>query len=221
MNPNRKPGFFDYGGKLWGWCQALLSVIFLNLLFLVGCLPVLTVGTSMLALTEVSIDRARYGGEVFPIFKEFWDAYKRHLRRGIPLTIALALVFGSLFLDFLWLSAGALFQGLFGVLAALSIMLCMILIYYIPLLCSGQYSLWNGVIEAFFISFAHWSRSLPATLVIVVLITACLYIPNLFLALLPVMIVVGFALIAAALAALVEGTLPDAEDAAYDDEEES
>ena len=219
MNPNRKPGFFDYGGKLWSWCQSLLAVIFLNLLFLVGCIPVLTIGTSMLALTEVSIDRSRYGGEVFPVFKEFGQAYKRHLLRGILLTVALVLVFGSLVLDFLWLSAGALFQGLFGVLAAVTVMLCMILVYYVPLLSSGRYSLWDAVIEAFFTSFSHWSRSLPAALAIVGLIVVCLYIPNVYLALLPVMIVVGFALIAVALAALVESTLPDAESEEYDEEE--
>lgn len=218
MNPNRKPGFFDYGGKLWSWCQSLLSIILLNLLFLAGCLPVLTIGASMLALTECSIDRARYGGEVFPVFKEFWQAYKRHLRRGIPLTIALVLVFGSLFLDYLWLAAGALFQGLFGVLAAVTIMLTMILVYYIPLLSSGNYSLWDGVIEAFFAAFSHWSRSLPTALVIVGLVVACLYIPNLYLALLPILVVFGFSFIAMVLAAVVERTLPDAEN--EDDEEE-
>ena len=223
MNPNRKPGFFDYGGKLWSWCQSLLSLILLNLLFIVGCVPVLTIGTSLLALMELSIDRARYGGEVFPVFKEFWQAYKRHLGRGIPLTIALVLVFGSLFLDYLWLAGGTtLFQGLFGLLGAVTVILCMILVYYIPLLSSGNYRLWDGVIEAFFASFSHWARSLPTALALVALVVLCLLIPNLYLALLPVMIVIGFALMGMALAAIVESTLPDAEndDEEYEEEDE-
>lgn len=210
MRPDRKPGFFDYGGKLWGWCQSLLSVILLNLLFLLGCAPVLTIGTSVLALTELSLDRTRYGGEVFPIFKEFWQAYKRHLGRGIVLTVALVLVFGALFLDFLWLETTPLFPGQFGLLAAVTVMLTMILVYYVPLLSSGNYRMWDCVIEAFFLSFSNWARSLPTALLLVALVVLCLLIPNLYLALLPVLLMVGFALIAAAIAAIVDITLPDA-----------
>ena len=219
MHPNRKPGFFDYGGKLWSWCQSLLALILMNLLFLVGCIPVLTIGVSVLALTEVSIDRIRYGGEVFPVFREFWQAYKRHLGRGIALSAALILIFGSLFLDYLWIASGTtLFRGLVGLLGAITVILSMILVYYVPLLSSGSYRLWDGLIEAFFYSFSHWPRSLPSALALVALVALCLLIPNLYLALLPILVIIGFALISLALSAIVQDTLPDAEN--EDDYEE-
>lgn len=217
----RKPGFFDYGGQLWIFCQALLSLIFLNLMFIIGCLPILTIGTSLLALTDITIDRCRYGGEAFSVFKEFWLSYKRHLRRGIPLSIALILVFGTLVLDFMWVTGGqGLFPGLFGLLGAITVILIMILVYYLPLLTTGKYSLWDGVIAAFFESFSHWGLSLVNALLVVGAAVLCLYIPNIFVSMIPVFLIVGFSLCARILLSLIVDTLPN-EDIVDDEEEES
>lgn len=216
----RKPGFFDYGGKLWVWCQAFLSLIFLNVLFLVGCLGVLTIGTSLLALTEVTLDRIRYENELFSVFRDFWKAYKRHLRRGIPLSIILFLVFGSLVLDYLWIAGGqGLFPGLLGVLGAVTIVLLMILVYYLPLLSSGQYSLWDGVIAAFFESFSHWGLALVEAVLMVGAVLLCLYIPNIFVSMIPVFLIIGFSLCCRIMLSLIADTLPNGNE--EEDEEES
>ena len=216
----RKPGFFDYGGKLWIWCQAFLSLILLNVLFLVGCLGVLTIGTSLLALTEVTLDRIRYENELFSVFRDFWKAYKRHLRRGIPLSIILFLVFGSLVLDYLWIAGGqGLFPGLFGVLGAVTIILLMILVYYLPLLSSGQYSLWDGVIAAFFESFSHWGLALVEAVLMVGAVLLCLYIPNIFVSMIPVFLIIGFSLCCRIMLSLIADTLPNGNE--EEDEEDS
>ena len=218
----RKPGFFDYGGQLWVFCQGLLSLIFSNLMFLLGCLPVLTIGASLLALTEVTIDHCRYGNEAaFSVFPDFWRAYKRHLLRGIPLTVALILVFGALVLDFMWIASGqGLFQGLLGLMGAITVILLMILIYYLPLLSTGKYKLWDGVIAAFFASFSHWGLALVDAALVVIAILLCLFIPNIFVSMVPVFLVIGFALSARILLSLIADTLEDEDDEAEPDEEE-
>ena len=219
----RKPGFFDYGGKLWVWCQALLSLIFLNIMFLLGCIPVVTIGTSLLALTEVTLDHCRYGNEsAFSVFRDFWRSYKRHLRRGIPLSFALILVFGALVLDFLWIAGGqGLFQGLFGVMGAITVILLMILVYYLPLLSTGKYSLWDGVIAAFFESFAHWGLSLVDAGIVIAAALLCLFIPAIFVAMIPVFLIIGFALSSRILLSLIADTLKEDDEDETDDEEES
>ena len=214
-----KPGFFDYGGQLWVFFQAMMSLVFLNLLFIVGSLGVVTMGGSLLALTEVTIDRCRYGGEAISIFKEFWKAYKRHLRRGIPLSIALIVTFAALVMDYMWIAAGQeLFPGLFGLLGAITLILTMILVYYLPLLSTGRYSLWDGVIAAFFESFSHWGLALADAAIVLAAMLLCLYIPDIFVAMIPVFLVIGFALVARILLSLIVDTLPGEED--EDDEEE-
>ena len=220
-NNRNKPGFFDYGGQLWVIFQAFMSLVFLNLLFLVGCLGVVTLGASLLALTEVTIERCRYGGEAFSIFKEFWKAYKRHLRRGIPLSIALILISASLVLDYMWIAAGqGLFPGLFGLLGAITLILTMILVYYLPLLTTGKYSLWEGVIAAFFESFSHWGLALADAAIVLVSILLCLYIPDILVAMIPVFLIVGFALVARILLSLIVDTLPGEDDGEDDEGEE-
>lgn len=216
-----KPGFFDYGGQLWVFFQAMMSLVFLNLLFIVGSLGVVTMGGSLLALTEVTIDRCRYGGEAISIFKEFWKAYKRHLRRGIPLSIALIVTFAALVMDYMWIAAGQeLFPGLFGLLGAITLILAMILVYYLPLLSTGRYSLWDGVIAAFFESFSHWGLALADAAIVLAAMLLCLYIPDIFVAMIPVFLVIGFALVARILLSLIVDTLPG-EDEEYEEVEES
>lgn len=221
MMRERKPGFFAYGGQLWVFCQGLLSLIFLNIMFIIGCLPVVTIGTSLLALTEVSLDRCRYKGSLaFSAFRDFWNAYKRHLRRGIPLSIALILVFGTLVLDFMWIASGqGLFRGLFGLMGAITVILLMILVYYLPMMSTGKYSLWEGVIAAFFESFAHWGLALVNAVIVIVAALLCLFIPDIFVAMIPVFLLIGFALSARILLSLIEDTLENDDEVEYDEEE--
>ena len=221
MMRERKPGFFAYGGQLWVFCQGLLSLVFTNIMFLLGCLPVVTIGSSLLALTEVTLDRIRYGNEIaFSVFPDFWRAYKRHLRRGIPLSIALILVFGALVLDFMWIASGqGLFRGLFGLMGAITVILLMILVYYLPLLSTGEYSLWNGVIAAFFESFSHWGLALVDAGIVIAAALLCLFIPDIFVAMIPVFLVIGFALSSRILLSLIADTLE--EDDEDEDEEDS
>ena len=217
----RKPGFFDYGGKLWVWCQALLTLIFLNIMFLVGCIPVVTIGSSLLAMTEVTLDYRRYGNEsAFSVFRDFLKAYKRHLLRGIPLSIGLILVTVSLVLDYMWVAGGhILFPGQFGLLAAITVILLMILTYYLPMLSTGKYKLWDGLIAAFFESFSHWGLSLVTALLVVGAMVLCLYIPDILVAMIPVFLLIGFALCSRILLTLVADTLPDDDDSEEEEEE--
>ena len=51
------------------------DIIILNMIFVVGCIPVITIGTSLSALYAVAMKMAR--GEDPSVWKEFWKAYKR------------------------------------------------------------------------------------------------------------------------------------------------
>jgi len=57
------------------------DMIVLNVCFLIGCLPVVTVGASMSALYAAMLRRQR--GEGSGVFAEFWKDWKQNLRPGI------------------------------------------------------------------------------------------------------------------------------------------
>ena len=58
------------------------DIIILNMIFVAGCIPVITIGTSLSALYTVAMKMAR--GEDPSVWKEFWKAYKRNFK---PATI--------------------------------------------------------------------------------------------------------------------------------------
>lgn len=66
----------------------LTNLLILNLYWVIGCLPVLTIGASTAAAFTVTLkmteDREELG-----ITRAFWSAYVKNLRHGVPLTVLL------------------------------------------------------------------------------------------------------------------------------------
>lgn len=81
--------FFDYDGKPMSFLNKTGEIILVNIVFLLCCIPVVTIGsalTSFYYATIKSIRRER-GGPV----KEFFYSMKRTLGKGILLTVGILL----------------------------------------------------------------------------------------------------------------------------------
>lgn len=207
----QKPRFFDYDGAFMRFLQNVVDLIFLNLLFVVGCLPVLTVGGSLLALYEVSLSHCRYGRSK-GILKEFWRAYRRHLRAGLLLTPVLALVIGSLVLDFMWLGSlsGTVRSGfLLALLVILALVLGMLLSYFLPLMSEGELSLWEATQKALYCCVIYWPRALLLSVIRSGFVVLCLHIPLVFLSSMPVFLIIGCSLCVLLYCMLLQSTLPE------------
>lgn len=78
--------------RLYGVLERFWECVGLNALWVLGCVPVLTAGSSTLALFEVVEQRRR--GEYRPIAAAYWKAFKRAplVRAGITVVILLALL---------------------------------------------------------------------------------------------------------------------------------
>lgn len=81
-----------------GYLQTVFNKIWdllvLNLCFLVGCLPVFTVGTALTALFAVNLKAVR--GEEGSVFPEYWKAFRENFRQATKLwglMVALGVVF--------------------------------------------------------------------------------------------------------------------------------
>ena len=73
--------FFDPDSKPMQVLGTFADMIVLNVCFLIGCLPVVTVGASMSALYAAMLRRQR--GEGSGVFAAFWKDWKQNLRPGI------------------------------------------------------------------------------------------------------------------------------------------
>lgn len=72
---------FQYDGEVFGILSKGYSYLVLNLCFLIGCLPIVTIGVSTVAAYNVALDSIE--GEDKPIIQSFIKYFKVHFRLGI------------------------------------------------------------------------------------------------------------------------------------------
>ncbi len=76
----------SFQSKFWGWLQRLGELVWLNLCFLLCCLPVITVGSALAGLYAVCFrfDTPREGGAV----RTFFRSFRSCIKQGIPFWLA-------------------------------------------------------------------------------------------------------------------------------------
>lgn len=78
-------GFFSVDGKFYTVMSKIFDLLLVILLWLAGCIPVVTVLTSTASMYHTVVKCVRYDrGRVLP---EFWEAYRKNLPQGIGLTV--------------------------------------------------------------------------------------------------------------------------------------
>lgn len=81
-------------------CERVLDLLILNLLFLLSCLPLVTIGVAKMALYQVSRDLKTY--KRLAIVSSYLEAFKKNFRKGLGLGLV-ELVLSLVCLIDLWL----------------------------------------------------------------------------------------------------------------------
>lgn len=153
-------GFFAFMNRIG-------DIIFLNLIFLVTCLPIVTIGVAMVSLHSVTLKMAK-GQEGYVIrgyMKAFKDNLKQGLLVGIPLEILLVvLVVDARFL--LYSTESYRDMGLVVTLIAL-IFLTLVMQYLFPLMARYDNSIKNTICNATLLVISK----LPYTILLLIIAT--------------------------------------------------
>jgi uncharacterized membrane protein YesL len=88
---------FGINSKFIEFMNTLADVAVINFCFLLGCIPVITAGTSAIAAFNVALKI--YESRDTHVFKQFWKAYKDNLKNGIVLTFLFGIIIYGLWLD--------------------------------------------------------------------------------------------------------------------------
>lgn len=164
-------GMLDLEGPIFSVMDKVGQMVILSVLWIIGCLPMVTIGTSTTALYyAVSKSIRRDCGAAT---KEFWASYKANLKRGIPVTVVIALVFALLewnigLLSVQELESNFLLWGsviLLAVLAGTAVYIC-------PVLSRFQMGAWKACRLAFVMAV----KFLPYTVLILVSAVAVGYL---------------------------------------------
>ena len=137
---------FDTDNVLMRFSEKVLDIVTANLLFVVSCLPIVTIGVAKISLyqTMFEIKKSRR----VPVFKIYIRAFKQNLRLGLQLgLLELGIVLISLLdLYLFWGQAGLAFQVLKAICLGILIFLTLVMLASYPI--AARYDLtWKEVLQ--------------------------------------------------------------------------
>lgn len=140
------------------------DIIILNMIFVAGCIPVLTIGTSLSALYTVAMKMTR--GEDPSVWKEFWKAYKRNFKPATICWLIMAVIAILLFVDFRLigvLKGSGMYSIMRVVLAVILGTWILMFQYLFPYIARFENGIFATLRNALLLAAAH----IPSTIVIV------------------------------------------------------
>ena len=164
-------GFFDPEGKLMDLLWKPIHIMFLNLLWVLFSLPIVTIGASTTALYSVFIKmRNNKEGK---IFRDFWDAFRSNFRQATVIWLILAaaaVVFTTDIVYFVKMGglAGTVFAMVF---LGLDVVLLTVSLYVFPMQAVFDNPIPTTLKSAAYLSARHlgWTVVLLALAILTVL----------------------------------------------------
>lgn len=192
----KKRTFFDSG--IFRILSATADLIVLNILFLICCLPIVTIGPALTAMYYVTLRMTR--NEESQIAKDFFHSFRQNLKQGI--VIHIIFFFISIILGFnlyvLWkiMDVSWVYKYLFILTALICALHIMTAIYVYPVLAQFHNTVRSTIKNARFMALRHFSFTLALFLLTVFPVFCALFI-NFFLEWeIVIFALIGFALIA-------------------------
>lgn len=169
-----------FSSKFFRFFSRFAELMLLNILFLLCCLPIVTVGASVSALYSVSLKLVRQK-EAY-ITKDFFHAFRQNLKQGILLHLILSAATIIIATDMLviWSIMGqsTLFQGVFFVMAILALLFFMASVYIYPMLAQFKNTIKGYFQNAAILSFKHLRYTVMFLLIALLPLAAAFLIPG-------------------------------------------
>ena len=163
---------FNFEGPVFTFLSRLADLFWLNLLYIICCIPVITAGAATTALYYVTLKMAK--DEEGYITKSFFKSFKQNFLQATAIWLVILVIGIVMFMD-LRIANGGNMAEVFNtttvsnvVIVAVGVMvivLCMTLTYVFPLLAQFDNTVVNTVKNAFLISIRH----LPYTFLMMVI----------------------------------------------------
>lgn len=173
--------FFRFDGPLVTVLNKAGNIILASILWLLGCIPVLTIGVSTSALYYCVVKAIR--AERGYVAAEFWAAYRHCFKKGVMFTGAYLLLFLILWLDYRYTGQKNTLQGLAlqGVYCLLALFLAETAVYLFPMLSRFELPAKQLVKMAVVSVFKYLPYTLGCNVILAVLLAAAGYLPLLAL----------------------------------------
>ena len=137
---------FDTDNFLMRFCEKILDIVTVNLLFVVSCLPIVTIGVAKISLYQ-TIFEVKSSRRV-PVFKTYIRAFKQNLKLGLQLGLLELGIFliSVVDLSLFWGQTGLGFQLIKAICLGILIFLTLVMLASYPI--AARYDLtWKEVLQ--------------------------------------------------------------------------
>ena len=137
---------FDTDNFLMRFCEKILDIVTVTLLFVVSCLPIVTIGVAKISLYQ-TIFEVKSSRRV-PVFKTYMRAFKQNLKLGLQLGLLELGIFliSVVDLSLFWGQTGLGFQLIKAICLGILIFLTLVMLASYPI--AARYELtWKEVLQ--------------------------------------------------------------------------
>lgn len=163
------------------------DLIILNLIFMLSCIPIVTIGASISALHSVCLKIVR--GQESYMWQGFWKAFRQNFKQGTVLWIISIVIFFVIHMDFTILNAGD--HPLFGyvkvALGSVTAVLLSMFIYVFPIISHFKCTIRQAIKNSLFMTIGH----LPFSILLVVMYGLIFFLATLNVKMLALVIAVA------------------------------
>lgn len=159
--------FFSVESPLYKFMQTLWDILKLNFMWIIFCIPIVTIGGSTIAAFSVLLRMSE--DQEGNVIKDFWKAFRENWKQGIFIGLLPPICFEAVFLDFQLYNAvenGGLGILIVGCFSAYIFIFC--LIYVFPLLARYDNTVINSIKNSFRIGMKFFGRTFLLLVIIAV-----------------------------------------------------
>ena len=166
--------FFDLDSPMMRFLNKVADIVILNILAIICCIPVVTIGASLTALHYVTLKIAR--NEEGYIIRSYFKSFKQNFRQATAIWLIFLGVFAIIFVDFLILKdeMETLYLVLKGILLVVTVITLFTVTFVFPLLAKFDNTVLRTIKNAFFVSVLQLPRTI-LMIIVNVLPIAMLY----------------------------------------------
>ncbi len=177
---------FRSDGMLMRAMSDLMSLVIVNVLTLIFCIPIITAGASLSAMHYVLYQMAENGEG--KIASTFFREFKNNLKNATPIALIFYVLLGIGFLDYrIFSGAGGIGDVVLITLYAGAMILMCLFVWVFPLTAKFVYSTGGAFKNAMILSATH----LPRTLLMIVIMVVIPFILTQDMRLLPLAFLLG------------------------------
>lgn len=179
--------FFSLDSGFFAVMDKVANLLWLNVLFVICCIPVFTIGASMTAMFYVTLKMVR--NEDCYITRSFFRSFKQNFKQATGIWLLIVLAGGIFCADFVILRNADVPVGkiMTVIVMALTVVMIFIVTYVFPVLAKFDNSIKNTIRNSLLMSIRH----LPWTILILLCIALPYVLTFIITWMIPVMILFG------------------------------